>query len=426
MKVNLVTIYSWMDDLGVNKYRLDEPSYERMMELMKLTNQIAREGSSTKRTIWLKVSDNDIEDTWLNIVFRGDYYEIGDIFYDIQIDGVQVLSYDSKRSEGEIRDVTEMLDWMIECVLKTIVMAHNGEYELYVSNVPYYKRRGAIRRKDYYDIVPGAREKCPSSLTKNEIEELLDSKGTTGTYEKAMTARRFFEACAVVYKELGMEKPNGPGFHGWEDNEQERNRYGGITPKEWYYATADCRDNGLYEIPLDDVVAFAGWLRRKEPYFSEGYCGGHPWDIINKYSYSFLLSVEPDFKSDNCRIVVVGDSAERSTELIRAFLVLRRAGFAVELRGYEVLTDRLLEKDYLGVVEEVWPLNHGDKIAGHYVRDKISLLQIDDESVVSKVIEATEWEKLNEVKLMSELADEYWDAKMSESLRIRIIDSGSR
>jgi len=119
----------------------------------------------------------------------------------------------------------------------------------------------------------------------------------------------------------------------------------------------------------------------------------------------FSLYVEPDFESDNCKLVVVGDSACRSSELIRAFLALRRAGYAVELRDFKVLTDRLLEKDYLGVVEEVEPeaFNHGNTIAGHFARDEISLLDIYNKKIVDKLIQATEWEDLNEVKLVSDL-----------------------
>ena len=260
MEVNLVAIYNWMEDYGANKYRLDEPSYIRMMMLMSLTSKIAKTGRSTRKSIWVNIPSDYAGGEWLNIVFRGDCYDVGDVYYDIQIDGVQVLSYDSKRSEGEVLDVTEMLDWLIARVSDVLVMAKNGEYDSYISKVPYYRRRGAIRRTDYYEIVPGAREKCSSRLSEDEIKELLDSKGIAGTYEEAMTARRFYEACAVVYKELGIEKPNGPGFHGWDDGLEEKIRYGGMTPKEWYYATADCRDDGLYEIPLDDSAFFQDGL----------------------------------------------------------------------------------------------------------------------------------------------------------------------
>ena len=35
MRVSLLTIYNWMDDLGVKKYRLDESSYKRLLELIR-------------------------------------------------------------------------------------------------------------------------------------------------------------------------------------------------------------------------------------------------------------------------------------------------------------------------------------------------------------------------------------------------------
>lgn len=392
--IDLGIIYNWMDDFGASKYRLDGPSYDRMMELLSLTNKIARDGNSTMKSLWVKVPSDYKDDTWINIIFRGDCYAENDVWYDIQIDGCDVLTYDNKRSEGEIVDATEILDWLIETVKMVLSMIEKGEYDTYITGVPYYKRKGAISRSNYYAIVPGAREKYASGLNESEIKELLDSKGTAGTYEENMTARRFYEACAVVYKELGIGKPEGAGFHGWTDGEDERSRYGGMTPKEWYYATADCRDNGLYNIPLDDATSFAGWIRNEEPYFSYKFLGGHPWDIINKFSYSLRLSVEPDWDSDKCKLVVIGDSADRSADIIRAFLALRREGYAVDLQGYRVLTDRLLENDYMGVVEEVDTVNSEHTIAGHSVRDEISLWRIKDKVVVEKLIQATEWESL--------------------------------
>lgn len=106
------------------------------------------------------------------------------------------------------------------------------------------------------------------------------------------------------------------------------------------------------------------------------------------------MSVEPDWDSDKCKLVVIGDSADRSADIIRAFLALRREGYAVDLQGYRVLTDRLLENDYMGVVEEVDTVNSEHTIAGHSVRDEISLWRIKDKVVVEKLIQATEWESL--------------------------------
>lgn len=399
MRDMVMSIYGWMEEFGEDKYTLDEPSYHRMLKLMSLTNRIARDGRSTRRSIWVKVPGGFHGTEWLNITFHGDCYAPGDIFYEVQIDGVQVLSYDSKRSEGEILDATEMLDWLIESVTAIIKLVGDGRYEEYISDVPYARRRGVISRKDYYAIVPDARKKYASSLSQDEIDELYKSGGTTDFQEDAMTARRFYEACAVVYRALDLEMPEGPGFHGWIDGEEERSRYGDLTPKEWYYAVADCRDDGLFEVPLDDADYFRGWLEKKEPFFKWGNYGGHPWDIINKYSYSLSLCVDHDLIKGSCKLRVIGDSAERSSDIVRAYLALRKAGYSVVLDGYDVLMDRLLEKDYLGVVEEVKPWQHGNTIAGQFIRDEISLSEFKDGDVLDNLIKTIKWENLDEVKL---------------------------
>ena len=204
----------------------------------------------------------------------------------------------------------------------------------------------------------------------------------------------------TMRKALGIEKTERTRIHGWEDGEEEKIRYGDLTPKEWYYAVADGRDDGLCRIPLDDAEFFAGRIRHKPPYFPYELYGGHPWDIIYKYSFKLRLFVDPEWNSDKCKLVIIGDSADRSTEIIRAFLALRKEGYAVELRGYEILTARLLEKDYLSVVEEADPSYHGSTIAGHFARDEISLYKIKDKEILDKIIQETEWEKLDEVKLI--------------------------
>ena len=87
MGIDLGKVYNWMEDLGVAKYRLDELSYNRMLELMSLTNKIARDGRSTMKSIWVNVPSDYEGGTWINIVFRGDCYEENDVWYNVQIDG---------------------------------------------------------------------------------------------------------------------------------------------------------------------------------------------------------------------------------------------------------------------------------------------------------------------------------------------------
>ncbi|WP_155994815.1 hypothetical protein [Butyrivibrio sp. WCE2006] len=50
-------------------------------------------------------------------------------------------------------------------------------------------------------------------------------------------------------------------------------------------------------------------------------------------------------------------------------------------------------------MEEVHNWRRGNTIAGHFARDEISLLDIDDLEIRNKLIEVIEWEELDEVKL---------------------------
>ena len=72
-----------------------------------------------------------------------------------------------------------------------------------------------------------------------------------------MTARQFYEACAVVYKRLQL-----PERVKWRfcDTDEEHERYGGTTAKELYYMFADGRDDGLRNVPMDDAEEFDLWL----------------------------------------------------------------------------------------------------------------------------------------------------------------------
>lgn len=96
------------------------------------------------KSIWVNVPSDYEGGTWINIVFRGDCYSENDVWYHVQIDGCEVLNYDNKRGEGEITDATDMLDWLIETVKMVLDIVKKGEYEAYVSGVPYYKRRSTI------------------------------------------------------------------------------------------------------------------------------------------------------------------------------------------------------------------------------------------------------------------------------------------
>lgn len=108
-----------------------------------------------------------------------------------------------------------------------------------------------------------------------------------------MTARDFYEACAVCYKVVRMEQHVHFSF---KDSKEEHLRYNGTTPKELYYMFADGRDDGLSCVPLDDAAAFAEWHNQKGPYYE--FNGHHPWEILPSGSVEYSMHLQV-MKSSN-------------------------------------------------------------------------------------------------------------------------------
>ena len=125
---------------------------------------------------------------------------------------------------------------------------------------------GVISRKDYWDIYPEDRADYRGAFKEWQIEEFLRCKDEfltdyiPGNCMRHMTARDFYEACAVCYKAVRMEQRVHFPF---KDAKEEHLRYNGTTPKELYYMFADGRDDGLSCVPLDDAAAFAEWHNQK-------------------------------------------------------------------------------------------------------------------------------------------------------------------
>ncbi len=131
-----------------------------------------------------------------------------------------------------------------------------------------------------------------------------------------MTARIFYEACAVIYESLGVKRD--VRFYLYKENETERQRYGngGLTPKEMYYAIADGRDDGLRNVPMDDPAAFENWMEMKEPYYE--FNGSHPWEIIPSFSISNSMHLMPrKDRSGEYLLELSGDAISRAPDRLR-------------------------------------------------------------------------------------------------------------
>lgn len=423
--MNILDIENWKRMLKSDIFStsiLDEHSQEKLVELWKLTSIFQQDGTSSRRYFWIKADDYTIKDfveyedyeelsekeikkyyeedkawrsPWINVTCVSDSRnEEDDLFYGVFIDSDYVLALNDPNSKGWPIDATELIDWLIIKINEVKESVENGTYKPLIESVPYNQRRGIIKRKDLWDIVPTERDDYRNLFNEEEIDDFLNRDFDTHKYFEKITARKFYEACAVVYRALGYDdRECNPIF--FEETEEECCFYGGVTPREMYYSYSDKRDDGLKNVPLDNEDAFKEWLRSEGPYYE--FNGHHPWEIIPSLSLSnsLHLFVRKEMNENKFYLSISGATKFRSVDTIKGFLSLVKAGYPVVLEDIDILRDRLLETDYIGIVENTFFGYYGTTISGIDVRDFISLWDYyEDKNVYNSIIEKAKWEPL--------------------------------
>ena len=279
-----------------------------------------------------------------------------DEFFGGFIDNSYILSINDSNAKGWPVDASELLEWLIEQATDAVERIKAGTYNTEISeNLPKRYRYGRILRKDYWDIYPEEREYYLSAFTQPEIDDFiaLEAELKEGLYKKgypanaweSMTARQYFEACAVVYKTLDLPLRDKWKFF---DSDAEHERYGETTPKEMFYMFADGRDNGLRNVPMDDANELNLWLEDKGEYYD--FNGSHPWEILPSHSLSHSMHLGISHDPNRKFLFLSGDKLERSRQTIRAYLALRKAGYPVELVNGDQMIARLKETDYIEIM----------------------------------------------------------------------------
>ncbi len=292
------------------------------------------------------------------------------------------LVYQSEVHEYEIldykADLTDFFGWMHEAVKKVVEDLETGIYNSDVeNNLLATERTGIIKRKDLWDIFPDDRTGYFEEISQAEIDEFVafvaeqTDREPVGEYVTDMTAGKFFECCKLGYVENHYEKADE------------------LTAKELYYKYADGRDEGLSEVTEDSPEEFAHWFHDRH----RG--GGHPWEVCRGGNSTHVaLHVAHDEKG--YYLYLAGKAWSRSIETIKFYLALRRIGIAVYLADSKGITDRLLEKDLIGIVPSgVIPVYCESHFPGYKILDFMHLPYENVEEVLKKVT----WLKEQEVFL---------------------------
>ena len=295
--------------------------------------------------------------------------------YSVYINDFNILSVNNlTNKESATIDATNFIQELIDIEKEVITELKAGTYnERIRKEMPYTMRYGQISRHDYWEMFP--KEKAKYAFSDHEYK--IISKASKETVPVKLTARKFYEACAICYKAVGMEA-NSSRF---EDTEEEHERYNGTTPKEMYYKFADGRDDGLCDVPLDDETEFQKWLNHEEPYTKTG---GHPFEIV--FSYSGNKSIH--LYIINNKLLLTGGEYPANVTAARMYVGLVENNIPVAFDAFPI-TNRLEEKDYIGVL----PSYVYRKDTGKY--DNITL----DENLYEKLKDKITWEEIPEVGL---------------------------
>jgi len=336
----------------------DEKTYELLDELYLELRKIAPMGDRNRRELWLRAERGSLED-WGNIDEMVEYGEFDcredsesywqDMFPEqeywyhlltIEDDDTgfrglflghhYIIEIDPKEPKSAFPyNISELAQWLLGEVKRCISELEAGVYNDNVRmNLPPQHRTGTIVRKDLYDIFPEEREEYFEDLSDEDRQYFIQNARENAPKERLpkMSANDFYSFCSYGYVANNYKHTDLP-------------------LRKQYDRHADGRDEGLNEIDPDSPEAFLDWLENRKEY------GGHPWEVCRGGNSTHIsLYVYHDEKGYFLNLA--GSSWGRTIETVKFFNALHRRGIPVCVREADILVERLLETEKIGIVPE--------------------------------------------------------------------------
>lgn len=413
MKAPTIMHYiSWMKRLGYHRsdYAItyDEATYPLLDKLFELIRQIEPASQNGARILWLCADRGTIEDYGNyeemldcgEVSNRGEFEKLWQLdfpeekewFYfgalEDQESGYRCIhmnhrliieTFPDHKPDSYPYKISELVEWLVGAVQGVIHDLKNDTYNTRVQQqLPIQHRTGTIRRKDFWDVYPSAREDFFKDITQDEVDRFVaymedqreEDRFSSGI--PALTAGDFYRFCSLGYK---------ANNYNWCE----------LSPKEQYYKHADGRDEGLKHIDMDSPEAFSQW------YHDPKRGGGHPFEVC-RGGNSTHVSLYVHNKSDGWYLSVAGDAWNRTIESVKFYLALRQEGLPVYMYNGKLLAERLLQNEKIGIVPEgVFPA-----YCGSYFPDKevIDYMNLDYEDR-DKLAPFCTWQEIPIVRLVS-------------------------
>ncbi len=379
------------DHFGMCSCAYDAKSNALLDEMFEILEQVSPIRKNGERKLWLRADRGEISDfgDMEEAIADGEYASEAEFiqtwkdWYPNEVEWYELSTVQDK--EGEYRmvvlrhacviaqagrkelsrfvnEIPEFVQWLLDGVKECVEMLRAGTYNEFVrDNLPPQHKTGTIRRKDYWDVWPEAREAFFEDITPDDVAEFIQkASAQVESYDlmegrlPSMTANDFFRFCAMGYAE---------------------NRYEGCekTPKEQYYLHADGRDDGLGDVSPDDPEAFRAWLDDRT------HRSGHPWEVC-RGGNSTHVSLYPWNDDKGYFLLLEGAARNRTIETVKFFLALTRAGIPVYLQEAQMLADRLAEREKIGIVPQgVIPKYCEHRFPKEHIIDYINLPREDRE-----------------------------------------------
>jgi hypothetical protein len=227
------------------------------------------------------------------------------------------------------------LDWLTGKITDSINLLKEDPYSFngYIrQNLPWTKRYGRIRRKDFNNIMGESTFRPDLGLGKDltnkliQLEKEMKSRETPLLPE--MTANEFFRLCEICY----------------DANDYFKDETEKLSPCEKYTRMADGRDDGLRKIDGDSPRAFMDW-------YYHGRSIGHPWEIC-RGGNSTHISLYISEKDGRWAIRLAGSSIVRVEETVRMAVALFENKIPFELNEVEEIVGMITGNDYIGIVPD--------------------------------------------------------------------------
>ncbi|MEE1047008.1 MAG: hypothetical protein U0M60_06240, partial [Clostridia bacterium] len=345
---------------GQKFYNITSESKKIFNEIFDILKRIKPSGDRNYRQAWFKVPRGYYLDCFEDVEDALDYYGIKDEsklqaeyeksypddYYWFQFDSIEdkyaralqinrffvIEEADSIHNEWE-RDLTEILAWIKEMLLKVIKECEDGTYNDKVKNeLPYAKRYGVISRKDFWEVRPDRKEAELKDLTDDEFEKFIsiiqNEEKPPRDRIKNMTFNQYFKFAILAHKNAGLNiDENASLFRQFECNAED---FGGRIL------------DGLDHDSPDDFYRF---------YKGEWRMGGHPWGLLMGSSRSRIM-LWPELDDNGYYFLFGGNPNWSIYEMIKMYLALKEAGLPVAFCNANESIAYLKTEDLVGIVSE--------------------------------------------------------------------------